>query len=111
MMFDPLSTRSQSNSSAYLSSFWEAVRMPAYFNDAQRQATKDAGKIAGVFFVFIWEGKGSSNGSIKVSALHFFDDAYFSSIFFAHFEFSVPHGIGKKQKPKGRVVDKLFKTI
>ena len=27
------------------------ITVPAYFNDAQRQATKDAGKIAGLYFL------------------------------------------------------------
>ena len=32
------------------------VTVPAYFNDAQRQATKDAGVIAGLHFLFLlWD--------------------------------------------------------
>ena len=36
------------------------VTVPAYFNDAQRQATKDAGTIAGlnVVRVGVWGGRG-----------------------------------------------------
>ena len=32
------------------------VTVPAYFNDAQRQATKDAGTISGLNVVRVWGG-------------------------------------------------------
>jgi hypothetical protein len=58
------------------------VTVPAYFNDAQRQATKDAGTISGLNVVRLWGGRGISKGGgreggcgERVGGCAFFNDA------------------------------------